>query len=81
MHCAVAVYCTSHIPLPGSMPLPRLLSYLCQILVREPRGVLQSFSEVLEPTQQEMGYTVSRDGMHCESSRVPSHSLARSVGT
>ncbi|GLC47548.1 hypothetical protein PLESTM_002100400, partial [Pleodorina starrii] len=27
------------------------------ILVREPYGVLQSFSNVLEPTQQELGYT------------------------
>ncbi|KAG2488877.1 hypothetical protein HYH03_012672 [Edaphochlamys debaryana] len=27
------------------------------ILVREPYGVLQSFSAVLEPTQQELGYT------------------------
>ncbi|GFR44350.1 hypothetical protein Agub_g5567, partial [Astrephomene gubernaculifera] len=27
------------------------------ILIREPYGVLQSFSSVLEPTQQELGYT------------------------
>ncbi|GIL89748.1 hypothetical protein Vretimale_16602 [Volvox reticuliferus] len=27
------------------------------VLVREPYGVLQSFSNVLEPTQQELGYT------------------------
>ena len=35
--------------------------FLClsplQLLVREPYGVLQSFSKVLQPTQQELGYT------------------------
>ncbi len=38
------------------IPCPSLLSPP-QILVREPYAVLQSFSKVLEPTQQELGYT------------------------
>lgn len=44
----------------GAALAHRLLStcVLLQILVREPYGVLQSFSAVLEPTQQELGYTV-----------------------
>ena len=35
-----------------------------QLLVREPYGVLQSFSKVLQPTQQELGYTVGLTARH-----------------
>ena len=42
---------------PQSSPRP-LHASTTQVLVREPYGVLQSFSRVLEPTQQELGYTV-----------------------
>lgn len=31
-----------------------------QLLVREPYGVVQSFSKGLQPTLQELGYVVSR---------------------
>jgi hypothetical protein len=34
-----------------------------QLLVREPYAVLQSFAKVLEPSQQELGYTV-RNAQH-----------------
>lgn len=43
----------------GSMTVAMLRNAVCpQLLVREPYGVLQSFSKVLQPTQQELGYTV-----------------------
>ena len=37
-------------------PPPHVLA--SQLLVREPYAVMQSFAKVLEPTQQELGYTV-----------------------
>jgi hypothetical protein len=40
------------------LPGPATLRPRAQILVREPYGVLQSYSKVLEPTMQELGYTV-----------------------
>jgi hypothetical protein len=48
-----------------------------QILFREPYGVLQSFSAVLEPTQQELGYTVRCAAFRMSVGRSPHYPASR----